>query len=112
MKTITWLLAHWYIPLAIVAAIVGALLWRKRPGVPLPVIVAEKVRQELRIIDATTEVKKIKAELGAEQARQHVEDKYREAKSKLDFRQAEQAEMLADDPVALAKFLIRAGAGG
>lgn len=109
MRVLKWLWNHWYVPLAVVAAIVAALLWKKPKGVPVTQVVIDSTKKELEVIEAQAEVRRLKAELGAEQARQHVEDKYREAKSKLTAEQAEKAKRLEKDPVALAKFLVRAG---
>jgi hypothetical protein len=103
MRVVRWLLAHWYVPLIFLAAVAGFLVSRKR-GSPL-----QTTKVELEAIRAGADARRVEAELGAEQARRHVEKAHMEALMRLDEEQAKQAAELRDDPIALAKFLVRAG---
>lgn len=107
MAIIRWLLNYWYVPLLFVIAVIGAIVLRRKPGVPVTTAIAERVSGEMRVIDAGAEVRRIQAEMGAEQARQYVLNKYEIVKLKLSAEQKEQATKLESDPIALAKFLVR-----
>lgn len=96
-------LKYWYVPVILV---LGVLLWIVSRGRVNPM---EHTETELEAIKAGAEVKRIQTKLGAEQARQHVEDKYRKQLEALNEKQKAQAEELRNDPVKLAKFLVRAG---
>lgn len=94
--------AYWYIPVFIIAVILGWVIFRKR-GTPI-----KQTQTELEAIKAAEEAREWKARLGAEMAKKQVEAKYREEVAALNEKQAAQAKELEDDPVKLAKFLVRA----
>lgn len=98
-----WLADHWYIPLGVL--LIGILwgIFRRRENP------ARWVRTELAAIDAQTEARKLKAQLGTEAAASVLEDQYRAELDALDAAQAAQAKELRHDPEKLAKFLVRAG---
>jgi hypothetical protein len=104
VKVLRWLADHWYLALVFLGALAGFLMARKRDQSPI-----QTTRAELEAIRAGAEAREKQAEIGAEQARRHVESKYREELLRLDQAQADEARELRDDPVALAKFLVRAG---
>lgn len=94
--------AYWYIPVFVIAVILGWVIFRKR-GTPIKQTVAE-----LDAIKASEQAREWKERLGAEMAKKQVEEKYRQEKAALSEKQAAQAKELEDDPMALAKFLVRA----
>ena len=104
MDAFRWLLEHWYVPLIFLAAVAGFLVARKRRASPM-----QATKLELEAIRAGADARRVQSELGAERARRHVESAHREALLRLDHEQAKQAMELRNDPVALAKFLVRAG---
>jgi hypothetical protein len=103
-KAISWTLDHWYIPVLILAAVVGFFAFRRwRPGEdPF-----KRVKEELGIIQAGTDARNMAIQLGAEQAKAHVKDKYQAKLAALDAQQQTQVKELEDDPVALARYLER-----
>jgi len=105
-RGLCWLGRHWYIPVVVVLGVAVWILSRGRTSPTAPVEV------ELEAIEAGAEVRRVNAKLGAEQARQHVQDKYREQLAALDEKQRARAEELSNDPAKLAKFLVRAGKRG
>lgn len=106
-KILSWVARYWYVPLAVLAAIAAA-IWTagRRRQSPVQAI-SRQVKAELRVVGAEAEVKRIQAELGAEQARQHVKDRYQAELFALDAKQAAEAAALEADPAALARFLVR-----
>jgi len=94
---------YWYIPVFIIAVVLGWVVFRKR-GTPFA-----QTKVELKAIQAGAQAEEWKARFGAGLAQKQVEETYAAEKKALDEKQAAQAEALKDDPVALAKFLVRAG---
>lgn len=98
MSVLRWLKDYWYIPLLIVGAGL-AMLWFRNKA-PL-----DRIKKEFEAIDSARETRAIAIELGAEQASQHVKDKYKAKRETLDAKDTAKATALENDPVALAKFL-------
>lgn len=108
MRILYWLKDYWYIPVFFIAAIGGLVLSYilfKRPDTSI----LEKTNLEIKAIQAGAEARQIKAELGAEQAKAVVAGKYMQEMAALDTKQKAQAVELENDPVALAKYLVRVG---
>ena len=95
--------AYWYIPVFVIAVILGWVIFRKK-GTPIA-----QTRAELDAIRAGKQAREWQTKLGAEMAKKQIKAKYREALKALDEKQTIQAKELEDDPVALSKFLVRAG---
>ena len=111
-KAWVWCQCYWFVPLAIAGVALLAILaivTRRKDGPQVGTII-ESAGKELEVIEAGAEVRRTKAELGHEQAKQLVEQKYAVQKAQLDADQAKEAKALEDDPIALAKYLVRAGA--
>lgn len=100
MTVLRWLADYWYIPVLVVGAIILAVVFRQKAAV-------QKITKELKAIDAKREARAIQLQLGAEQAKQHVTEKYAAKREALDAKAEAKAKELEDDPVALAKFLAR-----
>lgn len=96
---------HWYVPFFILAMILGWVLFRKKSN---PV---KRTRIELQAIEAGRQAQELQERLGNEAAKKHLDLQYREERAALDEKQAAKAKELANDPVALSKFLVRAGSG-
>jgi hypothetical protein len=96
---------YWQIPLLVVGGVLAFLFLRDRrtSGKALG-----KVTRELAAVAAKRETREIELQMGAEQARQHVRDKYTALRGKLDAEAELKAKELEDDPVALTAFLERA----
>lgn len=105
-KVLHFLVDHWYIPLMVLAAIVLALLSGvgRRGFDP-----SAWVSKELDAIRAGSEARDQAARDGAEAALAKVREDKADALASLDKAQAEKAERLKDDPVALSRFLVRVG---
>lgn len=102
-RVLTWLWNYWYVPLFVLGAIFGwIVLRRKAPP-------WDDVRNELDAIRAGARAQEEAARLGAAAAVDRVRAEHAAAIAKLDADQQAQAERLKDDPVALSKFLVRAG---
>ena len=95
--------AYWYIPVFVIAVILGWVIFRKK-GTPIA-----QTRAELDASRAGEQAREWQAKLGAEMAKKQVETQYREELKVLDEKQAAQVKELENDPAALAKFLVRAG---
>lgn len=108
-KILNWVARYWYVPIAVLAAIAAAIWTAGRKRQSPAKAISRQVKAEMRVVSAETEVKRIQAELGAEQAKQHVKDRYQAELFALDAKQAAEATALEADPAALAKFLVRAG---
>lgn len=102
LKFLRYIGDYWYIPVLFIGAVVVAYFFRKK-GFSSATFVAN----ELSVIDAKREVRDIKLQLGAEQAKQHVREKYREKLQRLDAKTLEKVKELEDDPVQLAITLER-----
>lgn len=94
---------YYYIPLFVLAVILGAVLFRKR-GTPMA-----QTRAELEAIEAGRRAREMEARLGTERAKAKLLDEYHEQVEALDAKQAAKAKELEANPQALAKFLVRAG---
>jgi hypothetical protein len=104
-KALLWIKDYWWIPAFILAIVLGWVVFRKR-GNPFV-----QTRRELDAIDAGRRARELEARLGAEKAREMVEKEHAVALKSLDAEKAAKAKELRNDPVALAKFLVRAGSG-
>jgi hypothetical protein len=69
------------------------------------------VRLQLDVIDAKARAKKLLVNKDASDVRRQIEAEHKETIERFDSEQKERATQLADDPVALAAFLVRAGKG-
>jgi Sec-independent protein translocase protein TatA len=94
---------YWWIPLLVVGAILVVVFFPKKKGMSA----LQKIANELGAIDAKREAREVKLQLGAEQAKQHVTEKYAERRKQLDDQAEAKAKELEDDPVALAQYLER-----
>lgn len=111
MNALLWLKDRWYIPAFVLFVAVVALIaiFTRRKDGPQPGTIIKEVSKELEVIEAGAEVRRVKAELGAEKAKQLVEERYRAERARLDAEKERQAHELEEDPVALARFLVKAG---
>jgi len=98
MRVLRWLADYWYIPVLAIVAVLGVLWFRTKDPM-------KWIERELRAIDSARETRAIQIELGAEQATQHVKDKYKAKRETLDAKDEAKVAKLENDPVALAKFL-------
>lgn len=104
-KALFWIKDHWYVPLFFLGAVLGWWLTRGRKGLP-PL---KQIEGELKAIAAGSEARELRAKLGAKDAAEQVRKQHAEAIQKLDAEQVKKAEALKEDPVALSKFLVKAG---
>ena len=104
VKFITWLRRYWYIPFVTLGAALSYVFLMRRRATPMA-----QTKAELEAIRMASNVAKIEALLGAENAREVVEREYRETLGTLNEQQKKKAMELRDDPAKLAKFLVRAG---
>lgn len=102
-KALKWIRDYWYVPLFVLAVVLGWVIFRKR-GTPIA-----QTQAELAAIQAGRRIRELEAEAGAEAAKQAAYKDYMDKRAKLSVKQQAQAERLKDDPVALSKFLVRAG---
>jgi len=102
MKWYHWLWAPVLIAIVVVSYILG-----RRSNADL----ASEVSVELDALEARAVAKRLKAEIGADNARRVIEDTYKEQLEKLDEDGKALVDSLVDDPVALADFLVRVGRG-
>lgn len=105
-KALFWLLDHWYLPLFVVGVVLGWWLTRDSSK-KLPPL--GQIKTELDAIEAGRKARDLEAQLGAQRAAEEVRRQHDAAIQKLDATQAAKAEELRADPVALSKFLVRAG---
>ena len=101
-----WLKSHWYVPLLTLA---GVLAWFFRITREKP---TDTWKIESKAATAAAEAKEIAIKSGAELARAKVRAEHQEELNRLNKEQAEHAEQLAEDPAALARFLVRVGQRG
>lgn len=101
---IAWFRRWGWFVLVIAGAVIGWLISRKRAS-PYPEII-----NELDVIRVDREITKLAAERGRAEALREIERRYGEEKAKLEEKERREAETLTEDPVALARFLVRAGA--
>ncbi|HSC15012.1 MAG TPA: hypothetical protein VLI71_07835 [Gammaproteobacteria bacterium] len=100
--------AWWWIA-AIGSVLAACLLWSlgRRRG-PSP---SQVVKDEIRAIEAAKTAAASQAKIGADRAKAAVEEAHKTELAALDGRQKAQADALADDPAALARYLVRVGRG-
>jgi hypothetical protein len=96
-----WLWAHWYIPLALIAAVAGWLVGstRKRPR--------ETIADELDAIDQAEKIERFAIEKGATLANQAIDHQYRRTLQQLDDAQKRKADVLRSDPGRRVRYLRR-----
>jgi hypothetical protein len=91
-----------FVLVAVGAAIAWFVLRRKPP--------TEAIAEELDRIREETDVAKVQAERGRAEALAEVERRYGSAYAELEERERVEAAKLEQDPVALARYLVRVGA--
>lgn len=101
MAVLYWLKDYWYVPLLLLGAF---LLWvcfksRRNPLV--------RIQNEIDAIRAGAYARETQQRYGLEEAKERIREKFRAELAKLDEKQTTQAKELEDDPVALARFLVR-----
>lgn len=99
---IAWIRRWGVLVLVVAGAVVTWVLFRRRPG--------ELIAGELEAIREERDVARVEAERGRAEALAEVERRYADAKAGLEERERAEAAELAEDPVALARYLVRAGA--
>lgn len=101
-----WCQKHQELFAAACAAFIAVYLEsRSRPGA------AERQASATQTTDAVANLQQVIAEQGQAAAHQVIMAQYTDAISKLDEQQQKQAGQMADDPVALAKFLVAPAPG-
>jgi hypothetical protein len=106
MKVLRWLGDYWYIPLILIGGVLATIVFfgrKKFDGATF----TKRLGIELGAIEAKREARDVRLQLGAEQAKQHVLDKYAEKRKSLDEKTEARVKELEDDPEALAKALER-----
>jgi hypothetical protein len=105
MKALYWMKDFWYIPVFILGAgvLLAFMMWRRESVSKI----LERIKTEFSAIDARRETRDIRIQLGAEQAKQHVIDKYAEKRKNLDEKSEARVKALENDPEALAAALER-----
>ncbi len=98
-----WLKTYWYVPAIILGLMLGEICWPRRRSF------AARARAEIYAAEAAAKAKEWEAKLGTERAKTRIEEVYHEEIEKLEATQKREAAELKDDPVALAKFIVRAG---
>lgn len=101
MKVLRFVADFWYIPVLAIGAVLAFVLFPQRKKV------MAVLNKELASIDAKRETRAIQLQLGAEQAKQHVTDKYKAKRETLDAEAEAKAQELEHDPVKLSMFLER-----
>lgn len=106
MRALRWVADYWYIPVIVLLGVVAvvALFWTGKFDLKK---FLDRLGIELASIEAKREARDIKLQLGAEQAKQHVLDKYAEKRKALDEKAEARVKELEDDPEQLAKTLER-----
>ena len=94
---------YWYLPVIAIGA-VGAFLFFGQRGRKA---IYARLQSELDAITSGAEADRVEAELGADEARKHVEDKYAAELAAFDAEKRAEAEKLRHDPEALARFIVR-----
>ena len=107
MKLIRFIKDYWYIPLIAIGGIF-VVIWLRGRGKATKGII-DKVTTELAAISSQREARDVRLQLGHEQAKKHVQDKYAEKRKRLDAKAAQRASELEalfdDNPEQLAKEL-------
>lgn len=104
MRIVRFILDFWYVPFFVVGSIFFMLVLSRKSR---PWSATERIGTELAAIRAQREARDLKIQLGAEQAKQHVLDKYAEKRKSLDAATAARVQELEDNPEKLAKTLER-----
>lgn len=99
---IPWLRRWGYFIAFVGGALVVWLVTRKQP------FPQAEIKRELNVIEADAEASRLIAEKGHEAAVKEVQAQYEQAKSELDDKTKQEAEMLKNEPVALSRLLVRA----
>jgi hypothetical protein len=100
-----WLRENWYLPLTILAAIVGAFTWNaldKNNRNPLKV-----TKRELKISKAATDASARAIEVGAEKAVEELEEQHDEVIKNFTRTQEEELDRRRDDPRRMAAWLTK-----
>jgi len=97
MRWLRWL----WIPL-VAAAVVVAYVVGSRKG-----SIAADISTEIEVIEAKADARRFAAQLGAENARRHVEERYEMEIASLNEHQQASARAIRDRPDALAEYIIR-----
>lgn len=98
-----WLWDHWYVPAVMLAFVIGV-LWRKQKS---PGDLLTTLRHELDVINAGRDARNSQEIYGAERAAELVQASYRERMLILTQEQEQKSRELAQDPIALARYLER-----
>lgn len=106
MLVLRWIIDYWYVPFLAIGAIVGA-IFLIRAKKETREVWAKVLGNELKAIKAKREVRDLRIQLGAEQAKQHVRDKYAERRKQLSREAEARVKSLEDNPEELAKVLER-----
>jgi len=104
-KVFYWLVDHWLLVVFFLSAI---LLWIVTRGRDFPLL--DALAAQFEAIRAGARARDMEARLGHERAVTAAHEEHRGAYDALDDEQRKKAEELKDDPVALSRFLVRAGA--
>jgi len=96
-----WLKDYWYIPLFILGIFLLWVFFKERKN-PLA-----RIQNEIDAIEAGAYAREMKKRYGLEKAKKKVREKFRTEIVLLDEKQMKQAKELENDPVALARFLVR-----
>lgn len=105
-KAWEWLKKYWYVPLTVVAAVLGVIggaLVQRRFNSPV-----DRVKDELKAIDAAAETAKVVQKEGVEAASRQLEETHAETIKEMDKSAAAKVERLRRNPSALSKHLVRA----
>ena len=111
MRVLFWLKDHWYLPLLAIALLGSLMLCLVFRTGATPADAKRALDSELEVIRAGAEARRLKAQLGAQQAAEEVRKQHAVAVLALNADQIKEAEALHHDPVALSRFLVRASRG-
>jgi len=105
-RMLHWIGDYWYIPALVIVAIVGYFTfrrWRGKSGEDI----LQPVLNELKVIQAGSQVREMQIQMGTDAAKAAVQEKYKAKTIALEAEQQAKVKELEDDPVALAKYLER-----
>jgi len=103
-KALHFLVDYWYIPVLILGLVLAWIVFR---GKRWPIV--DTIMHEFAAIRAGAKARDDEARLGHEKAKANVKSERAAEIGKLNEDQRKKAKELEDDPVALARFLVRAG---
>jgi len=103
MRVWRWVKTYWYVPATILGILLVEICWPRGRSL------ARRIKAEIEAADAGARAKRWEAKWGADRARTRVEEVYHDELEKLETDQRHEAAELRGNPVALAKFLVRAG---